>query len=438
MESYQERSCGAELQDPLYTEIKCLFISPLRKQLFKHMAENRENLYSIQQLAHMTGRMVSDVESCLEPMVEFDIVRKVCEPSQDMTLYGFHSPRNTRVRSIIRNMLTDKASRESIFDDVRNKYFEGMIGVDEKMKVVFELITTVAKTDISVLIRGPTGSGKELVSRAIHELSRRNKGEFHAINCAALPETLLEAELFGYEKGSFTGAGTRKVGRLELADKGTLFLDEIGDMPIYSQIKLLRVLETKKFERVGGTEPIESDFRLISATNQDLESLIEQEKFREDLYYRINVFPIRIPSLRERKKDIPILSAEFLRKVLRKNNMAEDSKRLSSDAISALLDYDWPGNIRELENVISRSVVIARGNVIKAEHLHFLKPRQKEEPVQKTFQLCPLSEVEADYIERVLHAKSWNIKESAAILGISRGTLYKKISDYSLEKPSTE
>ena len=239
-----------------------------------------------------------------------------------------------------------------------------MIGRDEKMLIVFEWIRTAAKSDISVLILGPTGSGKEVVARMIHELSRRSVAKFQAVNCAALPDTLFESEIFGYEKGAFTGAHDRKPGRLELANEGTLFLDEIGDMSLIAQAKLLRVLEERRFERLGGHKSISVDFRLISATNRPLEQFVRDGRFREDLYYRVNAFAIRLPSLRERQVDIPVLAQRFLARYCAAQGLPLDSKSvLAARRSSCCCAYQWPGNIRELESTVSRAALSAPGPV---------------------------------------------------------------------------
>src|SRR5947199_2615000 len=250
--------------------------------------------------------------------------------------------------------------------------FREMIGRDEKMLVVFEWIRTAAKSDISVLVLGPTGSGKELVARMIHELSRRNVAKFQAVNCAALPDTLFESEIFGYEKGAFTGAHDRKPGRLELAHEGTLFLDEIGDMSLMAQAKLLRVLEERRFERLGGNKSIAVDFRLISATNRPLEQFVRDGRFREDLYYRVNAFAIRLPSLRERQVDIPVLAERFLARYCAAQGLPLDSKNFSREALDRFLAYQWPGNIRELESTVSRAALSAPGRIIRGTDVEFL------------------------------------------------------------------
>ena len=255
-----------------------------------------------------------------------------------------------------------------------------MIGRDEKMLVVFEWIRTAAKSDISVLILGPTGSGKEVVARMIHELSRRGTNKFQAVNCAALPDTLFESEIFGYEKGAFTGAHDRKPGRLELANNGTLFLDEIGDLSIIAQAKLLRVLEERRFERLGGNTSIEVNFRLISATNRPLDQFVRDSRFREDLYYRVNAFSIRLPSLRERTIDIPVLAQRFLARYCAAQRAAARRQVVREGSVDLLMQYHWPGNIRELESTVSRAALSSPGRVIRPGDIEFL--HASETPVE--------------------------------------------------------
>jgi transcriptional regulator with PAS, ATPase and Fis domain len=310
--------------------------------------------------------------------------------------------------------------------------FREMIGSDEKMLVVFEWIRTAAKSDISVLIIGPTGSGKETVARMIHELSRRGQNRLQTVNCAALPETLFESEVFGYEKGAFTGAHDRKAGRLELADKGTLFLDEVGDLSQLAQAKLLRALEERRFERLGGSESIEVDFRLVSSTNKPLEQHVRDGRFREDLYYRINAFAIRLPSLRERAADVPILARRFLERYCTTHGLAADAKVLSKDALDLMARYHWPGNIRELESTISRAALSTNGRVIKPADIELLHARESMS-ADASGRLPSLAQAERAHIVRVLEAVRWNKKQAAQILEISRGTLYRKILEYGLE-----
>jgi len=247
-----------------------------------------------------------------------------------------------------------------------------MIGRDEKMLVVFEWIRTAAKSDISVLILGPTGSGKEVVARMIHELSRRGSKKFQAVNCAALPDTLFESELFGYERGAFTGAYDPKPGQLEQANHGTLLLDEIGDLSLVAQAKLLRALEDRRFERLGGQKAVHLDLRLISATNRPLDLFVRDGKFREDLYYRVNAFAIRLPSLRERPVDIPVLATRFLARYCASSGLPLDAKIFSADATECFQRYPWPDNIREPESTVSRAALTAPGRLIRGSDVEFL------------------------------------------------------------------
>src|SRR5213076_151096 len=286
--------------------------------------------------------------------------------------YGFVQPESDVVHDLLDEFLERRATVSSEDRSPAVQRFREMIGRDEKMLVIFEWIRTAAKSDISVLILGPTGSGKELVARMIHELSRRGTHRFQAVNCAALPDTLFESEIFGYEKGAFTGAHDRKPGRLELANNGTLFLDEIGDMSLMAQAKLLRVLEERRFERLGGSKSIAVDFRLISATNRPLEQFVRDSRFREDLYYRVNAFAIRLPSLRERQVDIPVLAQRFLARYCAAQGLPLDSKGFSREALDLLLTYPWPGNIRELESTVSRAALSAPGRTIRATDVEFL------------------------------------------------------------------
>jgi len=284
-------------------------------------------------------------------------------------------------------------------------------------------------------VLGPTGSGKELVARMIHDLSRRGVSKFQAVNCAALPDTLFESEIFGYEKGAFTGAHDRKPGRLELANDGTLFLDEIGDMSLIAQAKLLRVLEERRFERLGGQKSISVDFRLISATNRPLEQFVRDGRFREDLYYRVNAFAIRLPSLRERQVDIPVLAQRFLARYCAAQGLPLDNKNFSREALDLFLAYQWPGNIRELESTVARAALSAPGRTIRATDVEFLHTMAAA-PQQGNDRLPSLADAERTHIIRVLEAVQWNKKEAARVLDISRGTLYRKILEYQLEPES--
>ena len=305
--------------------------------------------------------------------------------------------------------------------------FRDIVGKNYKMQEIFELIKTVADSDASVLILGESGTGKELIARAIHYSSRRAEKPFVSVSCSALPETLLESELFGYEKGAFTGAVKDKPGRFEEANGGTLFLDEIGDMKPETQLHLLRVLQEKEIRRLGATGVIKVDVRIIAATNKDLEKTVKEGSFREDLYYRLNVVTIQLPPLRERRDDVPLLAERFLMKYNVKNN--RNLEGISPQAIALLVRYDWPGNVRELENVIERAVVVTKHNIIQPEDLpaHIQSFQESKGMGPRS-----LKEMEREHIQRTLEENKWNISQTSKVLGIDRSTLYKKIRQYGL------
>ncbi len=315
--------------------------------------------------------------------------------------------------------------RERVAEAAR---FENLIGQSPAMQEVFRLIADVAPTDAPVLIDGETGTGKGLAARAVHSLSARREGPFVAVHCAAIPETLMESELFGHRKGAFTDAKETKRGRLEMAHGGTLFLDEIGEVGMRTQIDLLRVLEDGVFYRVGGTQPLEADFRVVAATNLDLDRAVREGRFREDLFYRLNVVRITMPPLRRRKQDIPLLAEHFLRRYALEAR--RPIERIGRDALDAMMVHDWPGNVRELENAIERAVVVGKGPQIRAEDLPIGRPVPPAAPAVR------LEEVEREHIRRVLDESGWNITRCARLLGIDRSTLYGKIRRYGLRKPS--
>ncbi|MFH0990751.1 MAG: sigma-54 dependent transcriptional regulator [bacterium] len=303
-----------------------------------------------------------------------------------------------------------------------------IIGESLQMQNVFNLISTVAKTDTTVMIRGESGTGKELIARAIHSNSDRKYFPIVAVNCGGMAEGILESEIFGHERGAFTGAQYRRKGKLELADGGSLFLDEVGNIHPKTQMDLLRAIETKQFSRVGGNEIIKVDFRIICATNRDLEEAVEQKLFREDLYYRLNVFTIIIPPLRERKGDIPLLANYFLRKYAR--SMNKQIQSISSEAMDSIIRYNWPGNVRELENVIERAMVVGKPPTMKPEDLPFqLHEKNHILPAGS------LASMEKAHISMILQQNNWNITRSAEILQIDRVTLYNKIEKYGLKRP---
>ena len=414
----------------LETRFRALVQSPLRAGLLRFLNARPEESFELDALMATFGRLRLDIDNCLAELVDFGVV---CQLPGSPSRVGAARPDDPQLADLLDGFLDRRANISTEDQSPSVQRFREMIGRDEKMLVVFEWIRTAAKSDIAVLILGPTGSGKEVVARMIHELSRRSTGNFQAVNCAALPDTLFESEVFGYEKGAFTGASDRKPGRVELADNGTLFLDEIGDLSLIAQSKLLRVLEDRRFERLGGQKSVQVDFRLISATNRPLDQFVRDSRFREDLYYRVNAFAIRLPSLRERPVDIPVLASRFLARYCANNGLPLDAKTLSSEATAALLAYPWPGNIRELESTIARAALSSPGRVIRHTDIEFLHTGTAAVSADAT-RLPTLREAERTHILRVIDAAGWNKKEAARLLEISRGTLYRKIVEYGLEE----
>src|SRR5215212_5017776 len=312
------------------TRFQALVQSPLRAAILRFLCARPDESFDLESLMQTFGRMRLDVENCIRELAGFGVAQRIGGPGQPR--YAFAQPDSDAVRDLLDHFLERRATVTHEDRSPAVQRFREMIGRDEKMLVVFEWIRTAAKSDISVLILGPTGSGKEVVARMIHELSRRGRENFQAVNCAALPDTLFESEVFGYEKGAFTGATDRKPGRVELADRGTLFLDEIGDLSLVAQAKLLRVLEDRRVERLGGQKSLQVDLRLMSATNRPLEQFVRDARFREDLYYRVNAFSIRLPSLRERASDIPVLAQRFLARYCAANGLPLDGKTFAKEA----------------------------------------------------------------------------------------------------------
>jgi DNA-binding NtrC family response regulator len=348
------------------------------------------------------------------------------------------------LRLVVERALRERTLQDevvSLREQLKNRYsFHNILSKNPHMHAVFELISNVAHTSTTVLIEGETGTGKEQVARAIHQASNSRSGPLIAVNCAALPETLLESELFGHEKGAFTSAVGQRRGRFEMAHGGTIFLDEVGDVPATMQAKLLRVLQERRFERVGGTESIEVDVRVIAATNSSLQRLVRHGTFREDLYYRLNVVKIDLPPLRERLEDIPLLATHFAEKYVRPG---ETPKQLSPPAMDALLNYHWPGNIRELENAIERACVTSRDNVIQVENLppELVSPPVSKLPLHVDLDR-PLPEllrealvnIEQQYLRKALKKTRGNVGRCARICGLSRRSVTTKIAEYKLDK----
>jgi len=316
--------------------------------------------------------------------------------------------------------------------------FEELVGKSPSMRRVYSLIQKLAQSKVSVLIRGESGTGKELVAWAIHKRSPWKKEKFVTVNCGALPESLLESEIFGHEKGSFTGADSQKKGLFELADGGTIFLDEIGDLTLSVQMKLLRFLQSGEFNRVGGVNPIKVNVRTVSATNKPLEELMKEGDFREDLYYRVNAVSINLPPLRERKEDIPLLVEHFMKKYSREEKISP--KKISSSILNTLYQYKWPGNVRELENLIRSALVLSEGKVIREEDF---SPYIRKEVGKSELTSPPLEEnhslkdargkVEKDYLLNILGKTDGNVSQASKLAGISRRYFYEKMKEYSID-----
>lgn len=333
-------------------------------------------------------------------------------------------------------LLFSKLEQENraLRQEIQRKY--EIVGNSPEIQQLKEQIKIVAPTNGWVLINGENGTGKELVARGIHALSLRTDRPFVEVNCAAIPEELIESELFGHEKGSFTGALTKKRGKFDLANGGTIFLDEIADMSLKTQAKILRILQEQKFERVGGTEMIYVDVRVIAATNRDLKEEIQKTKFREDLYYRLNVIPIVVPPLRDRKADIPLLVDHFIAEFCLENN--KELKKISPEAMGLLVAYSWPGNVRELKNIVERMVIMTRGALIEAKDVPDPIQQQHKAPMEPSFFEFGLlkdarREFEKRFIMKKLMENDENISKTAEVIGIERSNLHRKIKSYGIE-----
>jgi len=368
------------------------------------------------------------VDTAIAAMKEgaIEYIVKPCNPQEiSLLVTRILELKNLRRENVY---LRKKLTQQYTFHDITSK--------SPRMLEIFDLVRSVAAYRSTVLIEGESGTGKELLARAIHQASDRAERPFVAVSCAALVETLLESELFGHERGSFTGAVARQKGKLELADGGDLFLDEIGDISPKLQMDLLRFLEERTFFRVGGAEEIRVDVRVIAATNRDLQRAVQEGRFRDDLYYRLNVIHIRIPPLRERREDVPLLARQFAESI--PVELGKPPVTLSEAAVKALVEHDWPGNVRELQNAMERAIVTGRGHVLTGEEFDFMRTRESAAerwtpPTDQT-----LAEVERRVIEATLRRTGGNIKETASILAIDRSTLYDKIKRYAIERPEHE
>jgi DNA-binding NtrC family response regulator len=351
-----------------------------------------------------------------------EYIVKPCNPEEISLLVS----RIIKVKNLQREntILRKKLTRQYHFHDIISK--------NPKMLEIFHLIQEIASLRSTVLIQGESGTGKELIARAIHFSGDRADKPFIGVSCAALAETLLESELFGHEKGSFTGAVTQKKGKFELADGGTIFLDEIGDISPKLQMDLLRVLQERCFYRVGGSEEIKVDVRVIAATNVDLQQAVQEGKFRDDLFYRLNVINIRIPPLRERREDIPLLARSFVERIA--HELRKEVGDISEGSLKLLLDYNWPGNVRELENAVERAIVTCRGRVLTEEDFTFLNRNGEEKRGWTIPANLTLQELEKEVIAVTIQRTHGNIKEAAAALGIDRSTLYERIKKYEIPR----
>jgi transcriptional regulator with GAF, ATPase, and Fis domain len=413
--------------------------SPLRLRLSAELIETGELGLSLEEAIVQSGRHQQDVEACLKPMVREGIVEF------DGARYRLRPDLPPDVMETLQRVVKHGEAQLSRERHVRHRLLGGMIGLDPKMQMVFELVRQVARVDVPVLITGETGTGKELVARAIHDYSPRCHGFFGAVNCATLREELFESQVFGHARGAFTGAVSDYTGFVERCNKGTLFLDEVGELSLTNQVKLLRLLQEGLFTRLGDTQPRRSDFRLISATNRDLEAMVAGGGFREDLYYRLAVFPVRIPSLRERIGDLKYLVEGILAMHAKRYGIGGgETPEITPEAVRVLERYHWPGNVRELENVMARAVVMAGGSHIRSDHLYEVEllsdiPPESGAPPDDASDdgddLRTLDDVQREHIATVLRHQRGNIKATAQILGISRTTLYKKIRDFAIDAP---
>jgi DNA-binding NtrC family response regulator len=351
-----------------------------------------------------------------------EYIVKPCNPEEISMLVN----RIIKVKNLQREntILRKKLTRQYSFQDIISK--------NARMHEIFNLIREIASLRSTVLIQGESGTGKELVARAIHYSGDRAKQPFIGVSCAALAETLLESELFGHEKGSFTGAVTQKKGKFEMADGGTIFLDEIGDISPKLQMDLLRVLQERCFYRVGGSEEIKVDVRVIAATNVDLQEAVAKGNFRDDLYYRLNVIDIRIPALRERREDIPLLARGFIERI--SHELGKEVSDLSEGALKVLLDYNWPGNVRELENAVERAIVTSKGRILAEDNFAFLNQNKIEHQGWSVPTNLTLDDLEREVIAATIQRTQGNIKEAAAQLGIDRSTLYERIKRYNISR----
>jgi DNA-binding NtrC family response regulator len=354
--------------------------------------------------------------------------------------YLIKNAKNDEIKLVVRNAIEMRKVRvenQFLKRELRKGHEERtIIGSSEEMVRVFKMVEKVADSEATIMIQGESGTGKELIAREVHYSSRRTSGPFVSINCGAIPRDLLESNLFGHVKGSFTGAVRDSQGMFQVAEGGTFFLDEVGEMPLATQVKLLRALQEREIIPVGGTQPIKIDCRLVAATNAELEREVAEGRFRADLYYRLNVIPIKLPSLRQRRDDIPLMVDHFLKR----HAQNHPAKTVNKDAMELLMKYDWPGNVRELENVIERALILDEGGIITPEDLpdviRFGESHRGSLVIDSPN--LTLEELEREYILKVLNYTRWQKKRASEILGINASTLYRKLIAYGVERPGGE
>ncbi|HDQ45850.1 MAG TPA: sigma-54-dependent Fis family transcriptional regulator [bacterium] len=421
-----EAGSGTEAVDLFKEQFYDLVITDLKMEPMNgiELLKNIKESNPVTEVVVMTA--FGTVESGVEAMKlgAYDYIQKPFEKDEFLLLVGKALERKALITEV-----------EQLQDELREKYrFENIIGNSNQMMKVLAMVSKVAKTDSTVLITGESGTGKELIAKALHVNSRRKNRAFVTINCGALPDNLQESELFGHARGAFTGALRDKRGLFQEANGGTLFLDEVGEMTFPTQVKLLRFLQDGEIRRVGENEPIHVDVRLIAATNKDLDKQIQENQFREDLYYRLNVIPIHLPPLRERRDDIPLLVNHFIRQHQAKGNTRITG--VSPEAMQILTAYDWMGNVRELENVIERAVILGGGDELEPEDLSpSVRKMQAAETLQAGFGYDgrTLEELEKHYILTTLERHDWNQKKASDLLGISTTTLWRKLKTYGIE-----
>jgi DNA-binding NtrC family response regulator len=406
------------------------------------------NLTGMQVLARLRNGAASETGNADVPVIvitAYGTIEMAVQAMQDGAYSFLTKPvRYEQLVLHVKNAVEHhRLSREvrNLRSEVEERYrFSSIIGRNPRMQEIFQTVSTVAETDATVLVHGESGTGKELIARAIHYNSLRRDKPFVVVSCSALPETLLESELFGHEKGAFTGAIRERIGRFEMAEGGTIFLDEIGEMSMPVQLKLLRVLQEREIERVGGNQTIKVDVRVIAATHRDLQLAMQERHFRMDLFYRLNVVPIKLPPLRDRLDDVPLLAAHFLKKYSDKNQ--KSGMTLSPDALNALCTYAYPGNVRELENIIERAVIMEKGDTIQRADLGFSAPVRRGGPVPLSGELQPfrkmktdvVEQFERDYLTQVLRMYKGNMTRSAEHAGMNIKNFHEKMAKYGIKR----